>query len=161
MRSRVLSGPCKLSFRLDRWHQRLNPFPRLECDIAIIAACIPTLKPLGKILSSSIHSLRSRSSRNDGYFNQIEDAHHLTRLQPSQDPHSGRKGPQSLIGNRAEVQGLGRYAITESDRSSVSEQNVDGIKIKTAFHVTDEEYEPGVQSYDNDGHLVRGPGISD
>ena len=136
---------------------RLKIFSSLENNIAIMAACIPTLKPLGKLVSSSIHSLRSRSGRNDGYFNHIEDAHHLPKLQPFKQPHTERKTLQSPIGNRAEVHGPERHGLTKSDRSSFSEQHLNQIKTKKAFQVTDEVYRPTMRSYGDEGRLVRNP----
>ena len=109
---------------------------RLEANVAIIAACIPTLKPLSKLFSSTFVSIRQRYPRRSGYISQTENDQPLQDIKPSR--------PSRFSCANA------KPSNSTSERSSVGSQDPNVIKKKTEVHMTvsDEEEQLGGAEHD-------------
>ncbi|KAL2045315.1 hypothetical protein N7G274_002398 [Stereocaulon virgatum] len=103
----------------------------LEAHVGIIAACIPTLKPLSKVFSSTLVTIRQRYSRRSGYISQTENDQPLENIRNSRPFRFSRTKPKP--------------SIDTSDRESVSPQRPNAIMQKTEVHMTisDEEEQLG------------------
>ena len=104
---------------------------RLEAHVGIIAACIPTLKPLSKVFLSTLVTIRQRYPRRSGYISQTENGQPLESIKTSRPSRFSRTKPKP--------------SISTSDRSSVSPQRPNTIVKKTEVHMTisDEEAQLG------------------
>ena len=109
---------------------------RLEANVAIIAACIPTLKPLSKLFSSTFVSIR-RYTRRNWYISQTENDQPLQDIKPSR--------PSRFSCANANP------SNSTSERSSVGSQDSNVIKKKMEVHMTisDEEEQLGGAEHDD------------
>jgi hypothetical protein len=109
---------------------------RLEAHVGIIAACIPTLKPLSKVFFSTLVTIRQRYPRRSGYISQTENGQPLENIKTSRLSRFSRMKPKP--------------SISTSDRNSVSPQRPSAITKKTEVRMTisDEEEQLGIAEQD-------------
>ena len=100
----------------------------METTTGLIAACIPTLKPLFKTLSGTFFSHRSPKSR--GYKVHADDAYHLNTVKPAHGTF------HSNLENKFEA---GRRISGSSSGQSGLDKREDGeIRKVTEFRLTTE-----------------------
>ena len=57
-------------------------------QVGVIAACIPTFKPLYVNAAGSLYAVWSKSRSSKGYYAQSDDQHHLKMIRPQSDPYT-------------------------------------------------------------------------